>query len=316
MPIRQRLPPVEDFVQEFTESVRPSAIAMEDFIDWDTINTEIVQYTDQFTWLEEKQYLSESEFTDEVASKLLEVNNTREWITFFFALLGHSQNKTDYTALEGRWKFRNVTSKINRGDRDTAREIVKVLNTIGLQYVVDSAEDLRDYFRGYKVGMESHKRKNRQGTSFEGVVEDELRTIVRNLTDEGFNVQLRSEYRTPYQDESGQSKTVDFAILENGNPKIVFEANSYTGGGSKPSEVKRAYDRVSTRMRGDGVECVWITDGEGWRSSLKRLLREAYVDIIDLYNLDMVQAELEDDIRNLLANGPVAKEDEITIPRH
>lgn len=315
MPIRQRLPPVDDFANEFLSSVRPSAIAMEDFIDWARIEEEISRYDQQFDWLEQQDQRTEPEFIDTVANQLLLVPDTREWITFFFALLGHSQNKTDYTALEGLWKFQDVTKAIDTGNRDQAHEIAEVLTEIGLKYVVDHAEDLRDHFRGYKVGMESHKRKNRQGTSFENALQKELNRIAENLRRQGYEIELVDEYGTAYRDESGQSKTVDFAFLRDGHPEIVFEANSYTGGGSKPSEVKRAYDRVSSRMRRDGIEFVWVTDGQGWPSSLSNLLQEAYVDIIDIYNLDMVQQELTADIRNYLENGPVGSEEDIIIPR-
>lgn len=88
--------------------------------------------------------------------------------------------------------------------------------------------------------------------------------------------------------------------LKNGIPRIVIEANSYTGGGSKPSQVKCDYDRVSTRMLNGGIECVWITEGGHWRSSLGNLLKETYVDFIDLYNLDMAHEELGSDVRNFI----------------
>jgi hypothetical protein len=288
---------------------------MAEFIGWTTIEAELDRFNEQSTWLEQQSGKSRPEFIDVVANKLLQVTDTREWITYLFALLGHSQNKYDYAALEGLWKFQDVQQQIDDGDRKAAQDIAHVLTEIGLQHIVDQTNDLESHFRGYKVGMESHKRKNRQGTSFEDAVEEELEKIVAILQNQRIHAELRSEYRTEYQDESGQTKTVDFAILEQDEPRLVFEANSYTGGGSKPSEVKRAYDRVSSRMRQDGIECVWITDGEGWNSSLRHLLGEAYVDIIDLYNLDMVQQELGDDVLNFFLNGPVAAEDEISIPR-
>ena len=37
-------------------------------------------------------------------------------------------------------------------------------------------------------------------------------------------------------------------------------------------------------MREDGIECVWITDGQAWASSLTNVLAERYnLDIADVY---------------------------------
>lgn len=315
MPIRQRRPPVEDFANDLIDTLRPSAISKADFIDWASIESNTQKYSNKLSWLESQRGLDDTVFIDVIARKLLNTSETREWITLMFALLGHSSNKTDYAALEGLWRFRDVTTAIDDGDTSQAIEIAEVLRDIGLQHIIEESDDLAAHFRGYKVGMESHKRKNRQGSSFEQALKNELEEIAESLRSNGYDVRLKDEYVTQYQDESGQSKTVDFAMLEAGKPQIVFEANSYTGGGSKPSEVKRAYDRVSTRMRADGIECVWITDGQGWSSSLRNLLKEAYVDFIDLYNFEMVQTELEEDVLNYFNNGPVGSEDEISIPR-
>ena len=311
MPIRQRLDPVDDFVEHFTSTVIPSAIPTDDFIDWETIESEIERYDAQIRALEDLRGVSQDEFIDGVADALLDADETRDWIDFYFELLGHSDTK--YAAMEGLWKFYPIQRAIDDGDRETARELAGVLQDIGLQYLVDITDDVAAHFRGMKVGMETHRRKNRQGACFEAVVEEHLEAICDDLRDAGYSVTLEDEYTTHYQDESGQSKVVDFAILQDGDPAIVFEANCYKSSGSKPSEVKRSYDRVSTRMRNDGVECVWITDGQAWEKSLVKLLREAYTDIIDLYNIEMVKQELGDDIRNYFKNGPVGDEADIEV---
>ena len=311
MPIRQRLDPVDDFVDRFTSTVIPSAIPTNDFIDWDTIESEIERYDAQIQALEDLRGVSQVEFIDGVADALLDAEETRDWIDFYFELLGHSDTK--YAAMEGLWKFYPIQRAIDDGDRETARELAGVLQDIGLQYLVDVTDDVAAHFRGMKVGMETHRRKNRQGACFEAVVEEHLESICDDLQDAGYSVTLNDEYTTSYQDESGQSKVVDFAILQDDEPVIVFEANCYKSSGSKPSEVKRSYDRVSTRMRNDGVECVWITDGQAWEKSLVNVLREAYTDIIDLYNIEMVKEELGDDILNFFENGPVGAEADIDL---
>jgi len=311
MPIRQRRPPVDEFVAEFSESVVPSAIPTEEFIDWQDIESEIERYSEQIDALEDLRNVSPEAFVDGLADALMDADDTREWIDFYFELLGHTDTK--YAALEGLWKFYPIQRKIDAGDRDVARDLAAVLQDIGLQYLVDVTVDVPAHFRGMKVGMETHKRKNRQGTCFENEVASRLDSITVRLQNEGYDVELLEQYDTEYQDESGQSKVVDFAILEDGDTRAVFESNCYKTQGSKPSEIKRSYDRVSTRMREDGVECVWITDGQAWESSLTNVLAEGYKDIVDLYNLEMVDDELEDDILTFFEEGPAVSEDGVDV---
>lgn len=311
MPIRQRRPPVDEFVEEYGETVVPSAIPTDEFIDWDRIDAEIERYSEQITALEDLRGVSSEEFINGLADALMDADETREWIDFYFELLGHTDTK--YAALEGLWKFYPIQRKIDSGDREVAVDLASVLQDIGLQYLVDVTVDVPAHFRGMKVGLETHKRKNRQGSCFEAEVAKRLEKIVERLAAEGYDVELIEQYNTQYQDESGQSKIVDFAILENGEPRIVFEANCYKTQGSKPSEIKRSYDRVSTRMRADGVECVWITDGQAWESSLTNVLREGYRDIVDLYNLELVDDELGDDVLNFFEHGPTITEDKVTL---
>lgn len=311
MPIRQQLDTVDDFVERYAETVIPSAIPTDDFIEWEYIESEIERFDAQIEALESLRNVSEGAFIHGVADALMDADDTREWIDFYFALLGHSDTK--YAAIEGLWKFYDIQRAIDKGGRDEAEDIAGVLQDIGLQYLVDVTDDVAAHFRGMKVGMETHRRKNRQGDCFEAVVYEHLAAITKELQAADYSVELREQYTTEYQDESGQSKVVDFAILEDDEPQVVFEANCYKSSGSKPSEVKRSYDRVSTRMRDDGVECVWITDGQAWAKSLQNVLREGYADIIDVYNIEMVQTELGDDILNYFENGPVGSESEIDV---
>ncbi|MBV0926221.1 type II restriction endonuclease [Halomicroarcula limicola] len=311
MPIRRRRPPVTEFVGEFQEGVIPSAIPMSDFIDWERIERELANYQPQIEALDSLRNVSEDGFITGLADALSNAEDTREWIDFYFDLLGHSGTK--YAALEGLWRFYDIQRAIDSGDRDAARDLGKVLQEIGLQYLVDTTDDISAHFRGMKVGMESHKRKNRGGDCFEQIILEELETITQTLRKRGHRVEVIEQHTTQYQDESGQSKVVDFAIMEDDEPRVVFEANCYTASGSKPSEIKRSYDRVSTRMRQDGIECVWITDGQAWETSLGNVLKEAYRDIVDLYNLEMVQTELEDDVLAYFEQGAAIGEDEVNV---
>lgn len=294
MTIRQHQPPTEEFVNEFQNNIAPSAIPSSEFIDWDGIEDEIESYEEQIEAIAQLEGESEEGFTQGLADALMQAEDTRKWIDFYFEVLGERGNK--YSALEGLWKFYPIQRAIDSGDRESAEDLADILQEIGLQYVVENSADVRDHFRGMMVGMESHSRKNRQGTCFENIVGDKLEKIVSSLNSSGWEASLRREYTTEYNDESGQKKTVDFAVFQDGELRIVFEANCYKVGGSKPSEIRRSYNRVSNRMRKDDVEFVWITDGQGWAKSLTNVLKESYNDITDVYNLHQIDTYLEDDM--------------------
>jgi hypothetical protein len=294
MAIRQREPSVDEFVAEFQDTIVPSAIPSSAFIDWDSIEAQIRNYDAQIDAITDLQGVSETEFVTGLADALMRADDTRKWIDFYFELLGERGNK--YSALEGVWKFYDVQRAIDDGDRAEAEDLAAILQEIGLQHLVDECLDVRDHYRGMLVGMETHSRKNRQGTCFEDLVETHLLSITDTLVANGYDITLESEYTTRYNDDSGQAKTVDFAMFESGGLRLVVEANCYKGGGSKPSEIRRSYNYVAQRMRQDGVAFVWITDGQGWAKSLANVLRESYDDITDVYNLEQAETELTSDI--------------------
>lgn len=302
MPIRQHRPETDKFVDDFQDTIVPSAIPSSEFINWDGIEDEIENYQVQIEAILNLQDTSEDEFIEGLADALMDAEDTRKWIDFYFELLGERGNK--YSALEGVWKFYDIQRAIDSGDRETARDLADILQEIGLQYIVDEA-DIRDHFRGMLVGMESHARKNRQGVCFEDLVGEKVGAIADRLNNAGYSVEMDAEYTTEYNDESGQEKTVDFALFENGDLRLVVEANAYKVGGSKPSEIRRSYNHVAQRMRKDGVAFVWITDGQGWAKSLTNVLRQSYEDITDLYNLHQAETQLPTDVERFFETGEV-----------
>jgi hypothetical protein len=58
-------------------------------------------------------------------------------------------------------------------------------------------------------------------------------------------------------------------------------------------------------MESEGIEYVWVTDGRAWERNLQKILGDAYLDHPNLYNLHMVQTELEQDLKAFLEQGSV-----------
>jgi len=292
MPIRRHRPPTDEFVEDFLENAVPSAIPNDRFIDWDSLNEDIDKYEEQIEAITSLENATEEAFVEGVADALMAADDTREWIDFYFELVGERGNK--YSSLEDVWKFYPIQRAIDSGDREEALDLASVLQDVGLQYIVDKG-NVRDHYRGMLVGMESHARKNRQGLCFEDQVERRVEEVTELLREDDHDVEYDDEYTTEYDDDSGQEKTVDFAIFEDSKLAVAFEANCYKVQGSKPSEIRRSYNHVAQRMRDDGVVFVWVTDGQGWES-MENVLAESYNDIVDVYNLHQADQHLAEDL--------------------
>ncbi len=163
--------------------------------------------------------------------------------------------------------------------------VVEFLNGTGLTELFKNREikNLVDYVFGVETGLDSNARKNRSGHLMENWVQD---IFISNgiLCDK----EVACSKLPVIQMELGKDiKRFDFVIK---TPKTTYliEVNFYAdGGGSKPSEVARAYSELSTKINKiDGYKFVWITDGKGWDGVGS--FREAYDEIPLIYNLTTI----------------------------
>ena len=151
-------------------------------------------------------------------------------------------------------------------------------------------KNLVDYVTGVEVGLDSNGRKNRGGALMEYLVEDFVRDVCNELQLEYLPQATAKKIKEKWNinvkvDKS--SRIIDFAINKNG--KLYFiEVNFYGGGGSKLKSTATEYIRMNEYWNRQGIEFIWITDGAGWKSTLKPL-RE-YFDKADyLLNLELLR---------------------------
>ena len=151
-------------------------------------------------------------------------------------------------------------------------------------------KNLVDYVTGVEVGLDSNGRKNRGGTLMENIVEK----FVKQTCDElGFDYMAQANAKKIKEhwnieiavDKS--SRNLDFAVNKNG--KLYFiECNFYGGGGSKLKSTATEYVKMNEYWNAQNIIFIWVTDGAGWKSTLKPL-RE-YFDKADyLLNLEMLK---------------------------
>ena len=168
----------------------------------------------------------------------------------------------------------------------TIEGVLEFLNGTGLTKVFQNREikNLVDYVFGVETGLDSNARKNRSGHVMENWVHD---IFIKNGIPCEKEVQCK--YLPDVKAVLGKDiKRFDF-VVKTKKQTYLIEVNFYSkGGGSKPSEVARAYSELSPKINGiGGYKFVWITDGKGWDgvSSFK----EAYEEIPYVYNLTNIQ---------------------------
>jgi type II restriction enzyme len=82
----------------------------------------------------------------------------------------------------------------------------------------------------------------------------------------------------------------------NKNGRLYFiETNFYGSSGSKLKSTAIEYIRMNEYWNNQGIEFIWITDGAGWKSTLKPL-REYFDEAKYLLNLEMLQKGILTDI--------------------
>lgn len=172
------------------------------------------------------------------------------------------------------------------------KELAHFVVNSGIGYILKDkkVKNLVDYATGVEVGLDSNGRKNRGGTLMEGLVEEFVSDACQNLglqyMPQATAKKIKEQWNLDVVVDKS-SRQLDFAINKKG--KLFFiECNFYGGGGSKLKSTATEYIEMNRYWNKQGIEFIWITDGAGWKSTLKPL-RE-YFDKADyLINLEMLK---------------------------
>lgn len=144
-----------------------------------------------------------------------------------------------------------------------ANEIEAVLTETGVISAIAASTSLRDVVRGILIGLEPNSRKSRRGQIMEESLKKFLSTTVSEVSKK-LHRELKLVPSVHIQTRA-ETKTVDFAVIEKGKPKVAIETNFYSTSGSKPSEtLTRAYPDLQLSLKLLGIPLIVITDGAGW----------------------------------------------------
>ena len=169
----------------------------------------------------------------------------------------------------------------------------------GILALFDEIKDLRDYLLGVEVGMDTNARKNRGGTVMERFVEVYLTSL-----SEKSGIEFLSQASSPAILEKWGVKVevdktnrrFDFAVFNPDTEKLyLIEVNFYSGGGSKLKATAGEYIELNNFLKRQGLELIWITDGEGWKTA-KNPLKETFQNNDYLLNIEFMNRGLLEEI--------------------
>ena len=181
---------------------------------------------------------------------------------------------------------------------DTSRidDYLKFIEQSGLLNFLQkhANRSLVDYVYGVETGLDSNARKNRSGTTMEGILERHVAKISQEQ-----KLEWKSQATAQFiKDKWGikvpvdkSERRFDVAVYSKENHKVwLIETNYYGGGGSKLKAVAGEFTELSQFVvkSDDDVEFVWVTDGQGWKTA-HLPLAEAFSHITNVFNLEMLR---------------------------
>ena len=181
---------------------------------------------------------------------------------------------------------------------DTSRidDYLKFIEQSGLLNFLQqhANRSLVDYVYGVETGLDSNARKNRSGTTMEGILERHVAKISQEQ-----KLEWKSQATAQFiKDKWGikvpvdkSERRFDIAVYSKEKHKVwLIETNYYGGGGSKLKAVAGEFTELSQFVvtSDDDVEFVWVTDGQGWKTA-HLPLAEAFSHIRNIFNLEMLR---------------------------
>jgi len=175
--------------------------------------------------------------------------------------------------------------------RELALQFVKRTGIIRL-FSVGGVKNLVDFALGVEAGLDSNGRKNRSGKNMEKVVDSYLRRFTNSSSAEFISQAKAADIKRKWnfdvpEDKAGRN--FDFAISD-GKSLILMEVNFYGGGGSKLKATAGEYQLLHRMLKSKGINFVWVTDGDGWKTA-KKPLRDAFDELDYLWNLNWLNRD-------------------------
>lgn len=224
-----------------------------------------------------------------------------EVIATFPALIALRANSIDILIDASKFIYKNYNfKKCTLTDTDIQDLVEFVMNSgLGEILLNKKIKNLVDYVTGVEVGLDSNGRKNRGGTLMENIVEVYVKTLCEKNKWEYLSqanaAKINAKWNIHVQIDKS-SRIIDF-VVKRGEKLYFIEVNFYGGGGSKLKSTATEYAGMYSYWKNQGIDFIWVTDGNGWHSILKPL-REYFDKADNLLNLELLEQGLLEKIIN------------------
>lgn len=212
------------------------------------------------------------------------------------ALIASREDVLDVLTIDGldsmsfyQLDFRNIdSSRIN--------DYIDFVEETGLlQFLQEGvSHSLVDYVYGVEAGLDSNARKNRSGSTMEGIVSRFVQSAAEDLGYSRITQVSASTARSKWNidipvDKAARRFDEGVCNLNTGRAWLI-ETNYYGGGGSKLKSVAGEFMTLSSLLSSGRTDLtfVWVTDGQGWNTAAIPL-SEAFESIPAIFNLEMLR---------------------------
>lgn len=273
---------------KITSSFKEKITKWDYFVNWDKVFRNIKPIEKELNLL---NFLIGKEDIESEAFNL--IKEYPQVIKAFPTLIAIRDKSIDILIDTKRFIYKNYSFTNGVLTDDECRDLAFFLLKSGIGNLLKNKKikNLVDYATGVEVGLDSNGRKNRGGTLMEALVEEFVSETCENLglqyLPQATSKSIKSVWGLDVLVDKS-SRQLDFAINKNGQ-LFFIECNFYGGGGSKSTATE--YIEMNRYWNAQGIEFIWITDGAGWKTTLKPL-RE-YFDKADyLLNLEMLKEQI------------------------
>ncbi len=280
----------DELFEKITKSFKEKITKWDYFVNWDKVLKNIKPIETELNIL--NTLIGKQDIEKEA---YLLIKKYPEVIKAFPTLIAIREQSIDILIDTKKFIYKNYSfsnGRLTDADcKDLASFVVK--SGIGKLLKDKQIKNLVDYATGVEVGLDSNGRKNRGGTLMESLVEEFVVEACEanklQYMPQATASKIKAQWDIDVQVDKS-SRQIDFAINNKG--KLIFiECNFYGGGGSKLKSTATEYIEMNRYWNKQGITFIWVTDGSGWKATLKPL-RE-YFDKADyLLNLELLKQNI------------------------
>ena len=278
-------------LKEFLSSLSITNRTPEYYVNWEKVERETKKFELELNTL---NYLIRKENIYEETLRLFE--QQPNLIKAIPSLIASRDKVLDILSIDDNDDMSFERLDFSKIDTDRIEDYVIFAEDSGLlDFLQNKANrSLVDYVYGIEAGLDSNARKNRSGTTMEGILERHVSKLASKL-----GLEWKAQATAAYVKEKWNvevpvdksERRFDVAVYSEKNNKLwLIETNYYGGGGSKLKAVAGEFTELSQFVvqSKDNVEFVWVTDGQGWKTA-HLPLSEAFGHIVNVFNLNMLK---------------------------